>query len=86
MNGVYPVEGRPLVYRVASRTHPKVEYMCDLTALNGNGWCACNDWACRCVANMKKPHELLSNETLCYHLRRAHLYNLQVQLECILAQ
>lgn len=86
MTGVTPIQGRPLVYRVASRSNPKVEYMCDLTMYDGNGWCACNDWACRCVANMKKPHELLSNETLCWHLRRAHLFNLSVRLEVALEQ
>ena len=35
---------------------------------------------------MKKPHRLLSDATLCEHLRAAHLYNLAVQNELILAQ
>lgn len=85
MTGVYPVQGRPLCYHVDSRRGDEQHFV-NLTDLNGNGSCTCPDWSCRCVANMKKPHDLLSNETLCFHLRRAHLFNLGVQLECVLAQ
>jgi hypothetical protein len=84
MTGVYPVNGRPLCYLVNSRTGD-AQYFCDLTHFQGNGSCTCSDWGCRVVANMKKPHELLTDATLCYHLRRAHLFNLGVQNECILS-
>jgi len=93
MTGVYPVQGRPLCYLVDSRNRGgrteeglSIQHLCDLTDFNGNGSCTCGDFQCRVVANMKKPHELLSNETLCWHLRRAHLANLAVQVELSLAQ
>jgi uncharacterized membrane protein len=79
MIGVTPVQGRPLCYLVKSRKG-NGEHFVDLTDFQGNGSCTCPDWACRVVANMKRPHELLSNETLCWHLRRAHLENLSVQI------
>lgn len=85
MNNVTPVYGRPLCYRVKSRKTDD-EYFCDLTAHNGNGFCTCDDYACRVVANMKRPHELLSNETLCWHLRQCHLHFMSGVLEEILSQ
>lgn len=85
MSLVTPVHNRTLCYLVKSRKGD-AEYFCDLTQFKGNGLCTCGDFSCRVVANMKKPHELLSNETLCWHLRQAHLYNLAVQNECILSQ
>ncbi len=81
---VTPVPFRPLCYHVESNSGQT--YLCDLTQFNGNGSCTCSDWGCRCVANMKMPHSLLTDATLCKHLRGAHLYNLSVQLECILSQ
>jgi hypothetical protein len=83
--GVYPIQGRPLCYYVDSRSGGEQHFV-NLTDHNGNGSCVCGDWSCRCVANMKKPHSLLSNETMCEHIRAAHLYNLAVQNECILSQ
>lgn len=85
MTGVYPVQGRPLCYHVDSRG-AGAQYFVNLTDFNGNGSCTCGDWSCRCVSNMKKPHDLLTDATLCYHLRKAHMFNLGVQLECALAQ
>ena len=85
MTHVHPVHGRPMCYHVESRTM-SVQYFCDLTDFQGNGSCGCQDWSCRCVANMKAPHELLTDATLCWHLRQAHLYNLAVQLEVVLAR
>lgn len=82
---VYPVMGRPLVYLVDSRKGDG-QYLCDLNELNGNGFCACPDFGCRVVANLKRPHKLLSDATLCEHLRASHLYNLCVQREIVLAQ
>lgn len=79
MTGVHPVRGRPLCYLVDSRSGD-CQHFVDLTDFQGNGSCTCNDWSCRVVSNMKKPHDLLSNETLCFHLRRAHLANLAVQI------
>jgi len=85
MTGVYPIAGRPLCYYVDSRSGGG-QHFCDLTQHQGNGHCTCGDWSCRVVSNMKKPHALLTNETLCEHLRRAHIYNLGVQIECALTQ
>lgn len=85
MTGIIPVNGRPLVYLVESRKGGGT-HLCDLTDFNGNGSCTCGDWSCRCVSNMKGPHELMTDATLCWHLRRAHLANLQVQVELALAQ
>ncbi len=84
---VYPVMGRPLCYLVNSRnTRGKTEeglpiqHFVDLTDFGGNGSCTCGDFQCRVVANMKKPHELLTDGTLCHHLRSAHLFNLSFQI------
>lgn len=85
MISVTPIHGRPLCYLVGSRKG-EAQYLCDLTQFNGNGHCTCNDFCCRVVANMKKPHELLTDDTLCFHLRRAHLHLMQGVLEEILAQ
>ena len=84
MTGVYPVLGRPLCYLVDGSG--VAQYFVDLTEHGGNGHCVCGDFSCRCVANMKKPHELLTDATMCKHLRRAHLYNLSIQRELITAQ
>lgn len=79
MTLVHPVKGRPLCYYVDSRKGGEQHFV-DLTEHQGNGVCTCGDFSCRVVANMKKPHDLLSNETLCYHLRKAHLFNLSFQV------
>jgi len=84
VNTVTPVHGRPLAYLVSSRKTPGKQYLCDLTDHDGNGSCVCQDWSCRCVANLKRPHDLLTDATLCHHLRLAHLHNLSVQLDLIL--
>jgi len=74
-----------MCYHVLSRSNGGA-HLVDLTDFDGNGSCACNDFCCRCVSNMKGPHKLLTDATLCQHLRDAHLYNLGVQRELILAQ
>lgn len=82
---VTPVHGRPLCYHVSSSQKGEPDKLCDLTQFQGNGFCSCNDWGCRVVSNMKKPHALLTDATLCKHLRAAHLFNLSVQVELALA-
>lgn len=86
MMTVTPVYGQVLCYHVGSRSRPGETHFVNLTDFNGNGSCTCGDWSCRCVANMKKPHALLTDATLCDHLRASHLYNLNIQLECLLSQ
>ncbi len=86
MTGVTPVYGRPGCYYVDSRTPGTHPHFVNIFDFDGNGSCTCGDWSCRCVANMKGAHELLTDATLCHHLRKAHLYNLGVQRECVLAQ
>ncbi len=86
MINVIPVRGRPLCYLVGSRKTPDKEYLVDLTDFGGNGSCVCQDFSCRVVANMKRPHQWLTDATLCDHLRGAHLYNLGVQRELVLSQ
>jgi len=83
---VTPIFGQPLCYHVGSRSNPNQAHFVNLADFNGNGSCGCSDWSCRCVANMKRPHDLLTDATLCAHLRAAHLFNLSVQIECILAK
>ena len=83
---VSPINGRPLCYLVSSRTKQDTQYLCDLNDFDGNGSCVCGDFSCRVVANMKRPHSLLTDATLCDHLRASHLYNLGVQRELVLAQ
>jgi len=85
MTGVYPIANRPLCYIVDSRRGGE-QYFCDLTQLQGNGQCTCPDWGCRVVSNLKKPHELLTDATLCFHLRKVHMHLMQGILEEILAQ
>jgi hypothetical protein len=84
MTGVYPVAGRPLCYLVDSRKGGGQHFV-NLRDCEMNGSCTCGDWSCRCVSNMKGPHELLTDATMCFHIRKAHRYNLGVQEECILA-
>lgn len=85
MMGVYPIKGRPLCYYVDSRSGGE-QKLCDLTDFNGNGSCTCGDFSCRVVANMKKPHELLTDATLCAHLRAAHRFNLSFQVALAIAR
>lgn len=85
MNVPTPVYGRPLCYYVPSR-QGATDHFVNLTDHQGNGSCTCGDFSCRVVANMKQPHELMTDATLCHHLREAHLFNLSVQLELIAAQ
>ncbi len=83
---VTPIHGRPLCYLVSSRTKKDTQYLCDLNDFAGNGSCTCGDFGCRVIANMKRPHQWLTDATLCDHLRGAHLYNLGVQRELVLSQ
>lgn len=85
MTTVHPIQGRPLCYLVDSRSTGG-QHLVNLDDCGGNGSCTCGDWSCRCVANMKKPHDLLTDATLCHHLRAAHLYNVNVMRELALAQ
>lgn len=79
MSGITPVHGRPLCYYVDSRKGGEQHFV-NLTDFDGNGSCTCGDFQCRVVANMKKPHELLTDATLCHHLRKSHLFNLSFQV------
>lgn len=85
MTHVHPVQGRPMCYQVDSRSGGE-SYFVNLRDCDMNGSCTCQDWSCRCVANMKLPHEPLTDATWCWHLRQAQLYNLRVQDEVVLAQ
>ena len=85
MTGVEPVYGRPLVYHVASRQRGVHPHLCDLNDFDGQGSCTCSDFCCRCVSNMKRPHEYFTDATMCHHLRKAHAHFMRGVLEEILA-
>jgi hypothetical protein len=83
---ITPVLGRPLSYLVPSRKKLGESYLVDLTDYHGNGSCTCNDFSCRCVANMKKPHQLFTDATMCHHMRLAHVEFMGGVLDEILAK
>ena len=85
MNDVHPVHGRLLCYYVDSRSGGGQHFV-NLDDKDGNGSCTCGDWSCRCVANFKGEHELLTDAVTCHHIRRAHLFNVNVMREISLAQ
>jgi hypothetical protein len=59
-------------FRVTSEESPGDEYLVDMGALDGNGFCTCRDFQCRCeprfVATRKIVHYGRAGRSQCKHL------------------
>ena len=74
MIGIQPVPGEPLRYRVPSDTLGKPSHLVDLTSLNGNGICDCEDFQIRRRPALRNGEPMSNAKTRCKHLRKARQF------------
>lgn len=74
---VRPVVGERGRYWVRSRTDPGLEYLIDIEAYDGNGWCACQKFEFKMWPALEDGAER-SERLQCQHIVAAKLYDWQL--------
>lgn len=52
-----PIEGQPLCYQTTSSDDEHEPHLQDLKGYEGNGYCTCRDFQCRCIPNIKEQQD-----------------------------
>jgi hypothetical protein len=73
-------------YRVPSNTKPGKFYDVDLTANNGGGFCPCRDHQTRRQPAIDRGTPILTQPTICRHLRSAYWQFLREVMPALAAQ
>lgn len=59
---VFPLAGEPLGFEVVSKDKDGLSHCVDLSGMDGNGYCTCDDFAARCIPNIKSQKKYLDGQ------------------------